>query len=92
MKGGDIAMSLGFEMMEAMLDEYLGDEPYDEPITYWKMRGGKIIAIKDMTTSHLINTIKFLKRQIDGSARDDWCYDNISAMEEELKNRGIILT
>ena len=79
-------------MMEAMLDEYLGNEPYSEPIIYWKMRGGKIIAIKDITTIHLINTIKFLKRQVDGSARDDWCYDNISAMEEELENRGIVLT
>lgn len=92
MKGGGVAMSLGSEMMEAMLDEYLGDEPYDEPITYWKTKDNKLIAIRDMTTSHLINAIKFLKRQIDGSAHDDWCYDNISAMEEELKNRGIILT
>lgn len=88
-------MSLGFEMMTATLDEcYEPCEVYSshQPITHWKIRGGKIIAIKDMTTSHLINTIKFLKRQIDGSAHDDWCYDNISAMEEELENRGIVLT
>lgn len=64
-------MSLGFEMMAAMPDEYLGDEPYEaydsrpsRPITHWKTWNGKVIAIKDMTTLHLDNTIKFLKNKI----------------------------
>ena len=40
-------MSLGFEMMAAMPDEYLGDEPYEaydsrpsRPITHWKTWNG----------------------------------------------------
>lgn len=59
------------------------------PITLWRTKGGKFIKIKDMTTTHLINTIKMLKQQIDGSAHDDFCWDNIDAMEQELRKRGI---
>ena len=58
-------------------------------VTHWKIKGGRFIAINDMTTTHLINTIAMLRRQIDGSAHDDFCWDNISAMEEELRKRGI---
>ena len=56
---------------------------------YWKIKGGKLIAISDMTSTHLINTINMLRRQIDGSAHDDFVYDNIIAMEAELRKRGI---
>jgi len=42
-----------------------------------------------MTDKHLINTIKFLKRQIDGSIHDEFVYDNVIAMENELKRRNI---
>lgn len=59
------------------------------PTGYWKMKGGKLIALSDMTDDHLINTIAMLRRQIDGSAHDDFCWDNISAMTKELKRRGI---
>lgn len=59
-----------------------------EHVWYWKSKGGAI-AIQDMTTRHLINTIKMLYRQIDGSAHDDFCWDNITAMQEELRKRGI---
>lgn len=75
-------MSLGFEMMAAMPDEYLGD---------WKTWNGKVIAIKDMTTLHLDNTIKFLKKQNNVSGDNSWRYANIKAMEKELKRRGVIL-
>jgi hypothetical protein len=57
------------------------------PVTHWKMSNGKYIAIKDMTDLHLTNTIAMLRRQIDGSAHDDFCHDNIIAMENELKRR-----
>lgn len=56
---------------------------------YWRMGNGQTIAISDMTTRHLNNTIRFLRRQIDGSAHDDFCWDNINAMEQELRKRGI---
>lgn len=59
------------------------------PVEYWKMKGGRTIAICNMETSHLINTIKMLRQQIDGSLHDDFCWDNIDAMEKELRKRGI---
>ena len=58
---------------------------------WWKTKNGKLIAIADMTDKHLINTIKFLKRQIDGSIHDEFVYDNVIAMENELKRRNIII-
>lgn len=59
------------------------------PVTHWKMKGGKWIALKDMTDIHLENTIKMLRRQIDGSLHDDFCYDNIISMENELNRRKV---
>lgn len=56
---------------------------------WWKTNNGKLIAITDMTDKHLINTIKFLRRQIDGSIHDEFVYDNVIAMENELKRRNI---
>lgn len=56
-------------------------------VRYWKMKGGKSIAIADMTNKHLQNTINMLRRQIDGSIHDEFVYDNIIAMENELKKR-----
>ena len=51
-------------------------------VRYWN---GK--KISDMTTAHLINAIRYLKRQIDGSIHDEFVYDNVIAMENELKRR-----
>ena len=53
----------------------------------WKMSGGKVINIRDMTDTHLQNTINYLRRQIDGSIHDEFVYDNIIAMENELNRR-----
>ena len=53
----------------------------------WKMSGGKVINIRDMTDIHLQNTISYLKRQIDGSIHDEFLYDNIIVMENELNRR-----
>lgn len=60
--------------------------PYN-PVTHWRMKNGEWIALKDMTDVHLENTIKMLRRQIDGSLHDDFCYDNIISMENELNRR-----
>lgn len=78
-------MSLGAEArLEVMMRE---NEP--RPVNWWRMKSGKLIRIVDMTDTHLINTINMLRRRIDGSAHDDFCWDNINAMEKELEKRGI---
>lgn len=59
-----------------------------QPVLYWRQKNKKLIAISDMTTIHLKRTIKMLYGQIDGSAHDDFCWDNINAMEAELRKRG----
>ena len=64
-------------------------ENLPHPVNYWKTKNGKLIMISDMTNTHLINTINMLRRQIDGSAHDDYCWDTINMMENELKKRGI---
>lgn len=63
-------------------------EVTDTPVIWWKMKGGKSIAITDMTNDHLINTIKMLRRQIDGSAHDDFVHHYVFEMEKVLKGRG----
>lgn len=45
-----------------------------------EMKNGKTIKIKDMTLSHLLNTIKYFKER---------SFD-VSKLEKELKNRGIL--
>lgn len=85
-------MSLGAEiaenmMIEAEVDYYCRRQQYGGNITHWKMKGGKLIALRDMTDVHLQNTINMLNRQIDGSIHDEFVYDNVTAMENELKRR-----
>lgn len=75
------------DIVDSVMDELRNTKP--QPVTYWKMKGGRLIAICDMTNEHLINTIKMLHRQIDGSLHDDFCWDNIDAMQKELRKRGI---
>lgn len=75
------------DIVDSVMDELRNTKP--QPVTYWKMKGGRLIAICDMTNEHLINTIKMLRRQIDGSLHDDFCWDNIDAMQKELRKRGI---
>jgi hypothetical protein len=86
-------MSLGREMeenmiIEAEIDYYCRRQQYGN-VTHWKMKGGQWIALVDMTDTHLQNTINMLKRQLDGSLHDEFVYDNIIAMENELKRRKI---
>jgi hypothetical protein len=85
---GDMADMYMDIMMESALDE---PEYVDQvPKHYWRMGNGQLIAISDMTTRHLNNTIRFLKRQIDGSAHDDFVHDNVETMEQELRKRGLL--
>lgn len=81
-------MLMGYDMMVDNFDYETVESDYNTTLpTYWRMKGGKLIRISDMTDTHLKNTIAFLKRQIDGSLHDDFVYDNVTAMENELKRR-----
>lgn len=52
----------------------------------WKTASGKIMYITDMSTNHLLNTIKMLRRAL--IRQDDvLVHENINMMEEELKRR-----
>lgn len=83
-------MSLGAEIAEEMMInamvDYHSRHQYGN-ITHWRMKGGKLIALRDMTDVHLQNTINMLNRQIDGSIHDEFVYDNVIAMGNELKRR-----
>lgn len=72
---------------EMMVEEALNNCWADSSNWMWKTKNGEYIAIKDMSYTHINNTIRLLRNQIDGSAHDDWCYDWITAMEKELKRR-----
>ena len=50
----------------------------------WTMRNGKRILIKDMTDSHLENTIRLIKR--DPNMEDSYC-EYIPYMQAELNAR-----
>ena len=50
----------------------------------WTMRNGKRILIKDMTSSHLENTIRLIKR--DPNMEDKYC-EYIPYMQAELNAR-----
>lgn len=81
-------MSMADMMLDAMIDEFISEPiPICSHTKFWRMKGGKLIAISAMTNTHLQNTINMLRRQIDGSIHDEFVYDNIIAMEEELKRR-----
>lgn len=54
-------------------------------ITVWRMRDGSLIAIKDMTTSHIKNCIKMIHR-----SGDTWRREYVKYLESELKRRGIL--
>jgi hypothetical protein len=56
-------------------------------VKLWRQKNGELIAISDMTDRHLQNTIKMLKKQIDGSIHDEFVWDNVIAMEDELNRR-----
>lgn len=81
-------MSYGAELLEEMEVNYAAEVSL-RLSGWWRMKSGRLIRIVDMTDTHLINTINMLRRRIDGSAHDDYCWDTINMMENELKKRGI---
>lgn len=88
MKGCD-EMSMADEI--AISEEYGFDIPIKmkPPPDYWTTKDGVTMRVSNMTTRHIINVINMLRRQIDGSAHDDFVYDNIDAMQKELKRRNV---
>ena len=86
-------MAMADELIIGMMDE-MYDDTYPEDtfeahpvIAYWNSKNDPI-KLTDMSINHLRHTIQFLRRQIDGSIHDEFCYQNINAMEQELKRRG----
>ncbi len=58
---GDMADDLTDRVLNAYNEEFDCFDPPDEPM--WETRGGDLVRIKDMEDSHLINTIKMLRRK-----------------------------
>ena len=67
-------------------DEEIAMEAIEDNIRNkeWLTKEGKILKIKDMETSHIINCIKMINR-------NRWCYayEYTKLFESELKRRGI---
>lgn len=52
------------------------------PTSIWRTRHGNLIAIKDMSTSHIKNCIKMIHR-----SNDTWRYQYLKYFEIELHKR-----
>ena len=80
-------MSLGQEIMTDMLiNDLLGEQNAKDMVRSkcWKAADGRVIPVKDMTESHIKNTIRWL-------SRNPYYYEADSftrMLENELKNRG----
>lgn len=66
------------ERLDHMLGPYMPDQEPD--YTHWMTSAGKYLAISDMSSQHLYNTIAMLKRNGNGEGYVD-------AMEKELRRR-----
>lgn len=42
------------------------------PLTHWRTRDGRVVAIREMSDDHLRNTIKMLKRKVVGWGGANW--------------------
>lgn len=71
------------EEMEIEFDLYRMMVKSDAEKGIWTMRDGTRIPVEEMTTSHLQNTIRFLKRK---DFEDLW-FPWICRMEEEVERR-----
>lgn len=81
--------SMGEEALEdAMIEEMLWQDAVEmlgyNPDTHWKTREGIVVAHRDMTTEHLRNTIRMIRRQYD---EDPWFFHGYPEMVEELNRR-----
>ena len=51
-----------------MCDDSLGRDLYDDPNPpredEWRTRDGRVVVVSNMTDSHLLNTIRYLHRQL----------------------------
>lgn len=58
--------------------------PLDEEGKYWKMGSGEIVAIKDMKTSHIANTLNYIASR---SKYIEKYYSHVQNMVEEFEKR-----
>lgn len=80
-------MSIGSDMIDVLdMDEYCICMQIDEEAKagFWETKDGTKIHVTDMTTSHIKNTINFIKRRDYNDRYLPW----IDRFEEELERRG----
>ena len=81
-------MGLGSEILSDFAWEIEQAQYYAEKIAneaemgIWTTKDGRQIPVEEMTTSHITNTIAYLKR-LDDEVYEPW----IDVFEEELKRR-----
>ena len=71
---GNEEMSMGEEARQDELCAHAGEEDRPQPTpTIWVTKDGTRIPVKDMTDSHLVNTIRLLQRRASlMKLRSDW--------------------
>lgn len=79
--GLDFLAEYAWEIEQAR--EYADSIWWEAQDGIWTTKDGRRIPVRDMTTSHILNTIAYIKRNWDTDIYQPW----IDVFEEELERR-----